>query len=154
MRTIFLTAAAALLLGGCAGVFGGGDESSGDFEKETKAADVRMREDKVRSGLSKLEASLADYTKAEGRIPTKLASLVPKYLAEIPFLDIPGCGRETDKVELYAPDVLRGGQIDGSRIKGSGRWGYVYNDRQVVIFVDCLKSSSRGIPWYKERGVF
>jgi hypothetical protein len=54
----------------------------------------------------------------------------------------------------YPPDVLRGGQVDGSRLRGTGRWGYVFNQNRVVIFVDCLKPSNKGIPWYQERGVY
>ena len=145
MRHALLAGAAAALLSGCAG-FLGRDEAAVEFEKETRAAETKIKEEKVRSNLSKLESSLADYAKAEKRIPSKLSFLIPKYLAEMPLLDIPACGRETDRVEIYSPEVLRGGQVDGTRIKGTGRWGYVYNQRQVVIFVDCLKPSSRGAP--------
>jgi len=144
-----------LALSGCASMFGGGrDEAARDFESETSAADRRMKEDKVRGALAKIEASLADYVKVEKKIPAKLTSLVPKYLAEVPSLDLPVCGRETDKIRYYGPEVLRGGQVDGSRLDGTGRWGYVHNDRQVVIFVDCLKTSTHGIPWYQERGAY
>lgn len=140
-------------LSGCSTLFAR-DEAAADFEKETSAAEMRIKEERVRSLLGRFEESIADYYKTEKRIPEKLELLIPKYLAEIPSLDLPACGHETEKVEIYPPDILRGGQVDGSHLKGTGRWGYVYNDRQVVIFVDCLKSSSRGIPWYQERGVF
>lgn len=138
----------------CAGMLGGKDEASMDFDKETSANEARVKEDRVRSALAQLESRMADYTKAEKKIPEKLEKLVPKYLAEIPTLDLPVCGRETSKVENYKPDILRDGQVDGSRISGTGRWGYVYNDHQIVIFVDCLKPSLRGVPWYQERGVY
>lgn len=137
----------------CAGMLGK-DEAAMDFDKETSANEARVKEDRVRSALAQLESRLADYTKAEKKIPEKLEKLVPKYLAEIPTLDLPVCGRETSKVENYKPDILRDGQVDGSRIAGTGRWGYVYNDHQIVIFVDCLKPSLRGVPWYQERGVY
>ncbi|UPT73154.1 MAG: hypothetical protein M0D55_14830 [Elusimicrobiota bacterium] len=139
---------------GCAGVFGGKDEATADFEKETSANEARVKEDRVRSSLAQLEARMADYTKAEKKIPEKLEKLVPKYLAEIPALDLPVCGRESSRVETYRADILRDGQVDGSRIRGTGRWGYVFNDHQIVIFVDCLKPSLRGVPWYQERGVY
>lgn len=142
-------------LAGCGGMMGGPrDEASRDFENETGAADLRIKEDKVRSALGKIETSLADYVKVEKKIPLKLGSLVPKYLGEVPSLDLPVCGRESDKIQYYGPEILRGGQVDGSRLRGTGRWGYVYNDRQVIIFVDCLKTSTRGVPWYQERGVY
>lgn len=153
MKKLLLTAAAALLTAGCAGLFGK-DEAAADFDKETSATESRVKEDRAHSSLAQLEARLSDYTKAEKKIPAKLESLVPKYLGEIPALDLSVCGRETNKVEVYPPEVLRDGQVDGSRIKGTGRWGYVFNDYQVVIFVDCLKPSLRGLPWYQERGVY
>ncbi len=141
-------------LSGCASMFGGSDIGGSDFDKEASVADNRGREDRARAGLGKIEASLADYVKAEKRIPTKLEQLIPKYLGEIPMLSLQICGRDTDRVENYRSDILRGGQVDGSRIRGTGRWGYVYNDDRVVVFVDCVKPSSRGIPWYQERGVY
>ena len=153
MNKIILTATL-LLTAGCAAMLGGKDESAADFENETSANEARVKEDRVRSSLAQLEARMADYTKTERTIPTKLEKLVPKYLGEIPTLDLPVCGRESSQVEVYPTDVLRDGQVDGSRIRGTGRWGYVFNDRQIVIFVDCLKPSLRGVPWYQERGVY
>lgn len=153
MKHFILTAAAVLLTAGCAGLLGK-DEASMDFDKETSANETRVKEDGVRSSLAQLEARMADYTKTEKKIPEKLEKLVPKYIAEIPPLDLPVCGRESAKVEVYPSDILRDGQVDGSRIRGSGHWGYVYNDTRIVIFVDCLKPSLRGVPWYQERGVY
>ena len=154
MKNIILTATAALLMAGCAGLFGGKDEATADFDKETSANEARVKEDRVRSSLAQLEARMADYTKTEKKIPEKLEKLVPKYLGEIPTLDLPVCGHESNKVEVYPVEILRDGQVDGSRIRGSGHWGYVFNDHQIVIFVDCLKPSLRGVPWYQERGVY
>ena len=151
MRRLLL--AAALFSAGCAGLMGK-DEAAADFDKETSATEARVKEDRVRSSLAQIETRLADYTKTEKKIPTKLQSLVPKYLGEIPSLDLPVCGRESSKVEIYPADVLRDGQVDGSRIRGTGRWGYVFTDDRIVVFVDCLKPSLRGIPWYQERGVY
>ncbi len=154
MKNLILAAVAVLLTAGCAGMFGGKDEVSSDFDKETSANEARVKEDRVRSSLAQLEARLADFTKTEKNIPTKLESLVPKYIAGIPPLDLPVCGHESNRVEVYSPEILRDGQVDGSRLRGTGRWGYVFNDYQVVIFVDCLKPSLRGVPWYQERGVY
>ncbi len=150
-----LLAAAVVFMSGCAAMLGGKDPGgSEDFDKEASAADISVKETRARASLAKIETSLADYAKTENGIPPKLEKLVPKYLAGIPSLDLPACGRETDKVEVYPAIVLRDGQVDGSRIKGTGRWGYVFNDNQVVVFIDCLKASSRGTPWYQERGVY
>lgn len=153
MKHLILTASI-LIMSGCAGMFGGKDEAAADFDNETKANELRVKEERVRSSLAQLETRLADYTKAENKIPAKLEKLVPKYLAEIPTLDLPVCGHESNKVEVYSPVILRDGQVDGSRLRGTGRWGYVFTDDRIVIFVDCLKPSLRGVPWYQERGVY
>lgn len=149
---IILTAVV-LLTAGCAGLFGK-DEAAADFDKETSANEAKVKEDRARSSLAQLETRLSDYNKTENKIPTKLESLVPKYIAEIPSLDLPVCGRESNKVEVYSPEILRDGQVDGSRLRGTGHWGYVFTDDRIVIFVDCLKPSLRGVPWYQERGVY
>ncbi len=119
MKNIILVAVAVFLTAGCAGMFGGKDEASSDFDQETRANEARVKEDRVRSSLAQLEARLADYTKAEKTIPAKLEKLVPKYIAGIPPLDLPVCGRESNRVEVYPPEILRDGQVDGSRIAGS-----------------------------------
>lgn len=153
MRRLCAMLLAAGALGGCGGLLEK-DEAAQDFERATSAADSRIKEDKVKTILGRFESAIADYYKTEKRIPAKLGSLVPKYMAEIPELDLPACGRETDKIQEYPATILRDGQVDGSRLRGSGRWGYVYNDRQVVVFVDCLKPSTEGVPWYQVRGVY
>lgn len=145
----FLAAAG---LSGC-GLFAK-DPASADFDKDTRADDARVREDQTRTSLSAIEAAVADYVKAENKVPAKLELLIPKYLAQIPSLNVPACGGESSKIQNYPPSVLRDGQVDGASIMGTGRWGYVYNDVRVVIFVDCLKPSSSGVPWYQVRGVY
>ncbi|MDE2510287.1 MAG: hypothetical protein KGL74_04120 [Elusimicrobia bacterium] len=158
MRKILSLAALALVAGGVlsgCGMLGiTKDEASIDFDRETRADDIKVREDKTRSDLGRIEAAIADYYKTNAAIPKRLDLLVPKFLAEVPPLDVPECGKETTEVEYYPPDVLRGGQVDGTRLRGSGRWGYVFNGRRVVIFVDCLKRSDAGVPWYQVRGVY
>lgn len=153
MKNLILTAVVVFLTAGCAGLFAK-DEAAADFDKETSANEAKIKEDRVRSALAQIETRLADYTKTEQKIPAKLENLVPKYLGEIPALDLPVCGHESNKVEVYSPVILRDGQVDGSRLKGTGHWGYVFTEDRIVIFVDCLKPSLRGIPWYQERGVY
>ena len=138
---------------GCAGLTGK-DEASVEFDKQTKADDASVSEDKARMSLGALESAVADYVKTERRIPEKLDLLIPKYLAQIPSLDVPACGGESTKVQNYPSAVLRDGQVDGTAILGTGRWGYVYDDARVVIFVDCLKPSMTGVPWYQVRGAY
>ena len=153
MKKFMWTVVSVVLMSGCGGMFAK-DEAADDFAKETSANEAKVKEDRVRSSLAQIETRLSDYTKTEKKIPEKLEKLVPKYLAEIPSLDLPVCGRESSKVEVYGPEILRDGQVDGSRLRGTGRWGYVFTDDRIVIFVDCLKPSLRGVPWYQERGVY
>jgi len=153
VKKFMWTVVSVVLMSGCGGMFAK-DEAADDFAKETSANEAKVKEDRVRSSLAQIEARLSDYTKTEKKIPAKLEKLVPKYLAEIPSLDLPVCGRESSKVEVYGPEILRDGQVDGSRLRGTGRWGYVFTDDRIVIFVDCLKPSLRGVPWYQERGVY
>ncbi len=159
MRGALAMIAVAVLAGGalsgCASLWGASkDQASIDFDRETKADDLKVREDQTRSDLGRIEAAIADYYKTNNAIPKRLDLLIPKFLAAIPPLEVPECGKETTEVEYYPPEVLRGGQVDGTRLRGSGRWGYVFNGRRVVIFVDCLKRSTSGVPWYQVRGVY
>lgn len=144
---------AAAACSGCASLTGR-DEASVEFDKETSADEARVREDKTRTSLSALESAVADYVKTEKKVPEKLELLIPKFLSQIPSLDVPACGGESGKIQNYPPSILRDGQVDGARIRGTGRWGYVYNDARVVVFVDCLKPSIGGVPWYQVRGVY
>ncbi|MDE2489943.1 MAG: hypothetical protein KGM24_03800 [Elusimicrobia bacterium] len=153
-RLSLLVLLAAAGLGGCAYLSGSRDVGSSDVEKAASADDALVREDRARTDLGHIENALAEYVKAEKRIPAKVEDLVPKYLAEIPSLDLPECGRESNRVQYYPADVLRDGRVDGTRLYGTGRWGYVHNSHRVVIFVDCLKNSSNGTPWYRVRGIY
>lgn len=140
---------------GCVGGWGLKPESSPGIDAEVSQAEKNARESRTLSHLAALELAVSDYIKAEGRIPPKLEALVPKFAAEVPSVDLGVKGhRETADAVYYPSDVIRDGAVDGTRIKDSGRWGFVHNDRQVIIFVDCTHKSSRGRPWYKERGVF
>jgi hypothetical protein len=130
------------------------EDISPEVEQTFQEADTRARESRTLSGLAKLEEGLSDYVKAEKKIPKRLEDLIPKYLAEMPTVELPVRGhQDTARVEVYPPEVLRDGRVDGSRLKDTGRWGYVFNDRQVVVFVDCTHKSGRGPAWYQERGV-
>jgi hypothetical protein len=141
-----------LALAGCKG-FGLRDESAAELERNFQDSDRKIRETRTMSGLAEMETALGSYIKTEKRIPERLEALVPKYLAEIPNVDIAAGGHhETSAVKYYGVDILRAGQIDGTRLKDTGKWGYVHNDRQVVIFVDCTHPSSRGKSWYQEKG--
>jgi hypothetical protein len=131
------------------------DEPTNEVDQNASSVDFKAKETRTLSNLAKLEASVAAYIEAEKKIPPDLDSLIPRYLADIPTVEL-GLSKHRDNndVKVYPAAVLRDGAIDGSQLKDSGRWGYVHNDRQVVIFVDCTHRTSGGSPWYQARGVF
>lgn len=144
---------AIIALSGCSGWR---DEIGGkEFDSSVRDADLRMKESRTLSSLAKLESSLNDYYKAEGRIPEKLETLIPKYLAEVPSVEIAVRGhKDNNRVEVYSAGVIRDGQIDGTQLKDTGKWGYAFNDRRIIVFVDCTHLTNKGTPWYQERGVY
>ncbi len=153
MKTAWV--AAALLLGaaGCAQMTGAKDVRT-DIETQTNTIDTAAQESDARTSLGSIESALAEYVKSEQAIPEDLDALVPKYLADIPPIEIAACGRRTHGVQKYPSSILRGGRVDGALIKGTGMWGYVHDRTRIVVFVDCLKPSSNGTPWYQVRGIY
>ena len=149
-----LLAVTLLSFAGCRTIIGS-DHIEREVENTVRDNERAVVETRTLSGLARLESSVADYIKHEGRIPAKLEDLVPKYLGELPAVETGlRSHRDSTDVKIYGPEVLRDGQVNGTRLSDSGKWGYVFNDRQVVIFVDCTHQSSRGKPWYQERGVY
>jgi hypothetical protein len=154
MRSFWPVAVVAALTG-CGGGGASRDASiSREVEQTVREADSRAAESRTLSALARIEDSVAAYVKSENSIPGKLDDLVPRYLAEIPAVELGVRGhRDTAKVQIYPGAALRDGQIDGSQLKDTGRWGYVHNERQVVVFIDCTHQSPRRQPWYQTRGV-
>lgn len=139
---------------GCSYIFGSRD-SSPVSESAAQRSDVYASESRTLSGLATIENAIHDYIKGEGKIPGRIDDMIPKYLASIPVIELGLSGySDNSKVRNYPASVIRDGVIDGSQLKDTGYWGYAHNDRQVIIFVDCIRADSRGKPWYKERGVF
>lgn len=150
MRAAVLCALAAAL-SGCS-LFQ--DKASQEVDANVRQMELTASESHTFSSLSHIDDALSAYVKDNHRIPESLDLLVPKYLAEIPAVEL-GIHGYSDKarVTIYPPTVLRDGQVDGMLIKDTGGWGYVYNDHQVVVFVDCTRRDSRGRAWYLERGL-
>jgi hypothetical protein len=122
---------------------------------EIQRSELMASESRTLSSLAALERSLNDFIKSKRHIPVKLDELVPEYLGKIPVLElgIPG-HKDTDRVQYYPASIIVNGQVNGRRLKDTGFWGYAFNDRQVIVFVDCTHKSMRGAPWYQARGVF
>jgi hypothetical protein len=149
MKLFILVLAAAL--SGCTSLFGGRDDIGGrDLEQNTSDIDSRIQETRTLAGLKKLEDAVGDYYKTENKIPQKLTALIPKYLAEVPSVELGIGGHRDSNLVMYYPNIIRDGVVDGSQLKDSGRWGYTYNDQQVIVFVDCTHTTSQGKPWFHE----
>lgn len=124
-----------------------------ELDHEFANSERANRESRTVSNLAALEKSLDDYVHHEGKIPEKLDLLIPKYAAEIPQADTGVRGhRASADVTYYGSGVIRDKVVDGTRLKDTGGWGYAYNSRQVIVFVDCTHASSRKRPWYREIG--
>ncbi len=142
---------ALLLLGGCAGRFGG--------PKPRVNIEPGLSHDQLESrsltNLAILEMALDDYKKREGKVPEDLKALAPRYLAELPVvaLGIPG-HPITSEVEPYPAEVFQDGEVQASRLRDTGRWAYVRSAQgnDAVVFIDCTHFSSRAKAWFKEKG--
>ena len=122
---------------------------------EVALSSRRTLESHTLSRLAAIERSLNDYIQAKGRVPAKLSELVPEYLAEIPDTELGvSAHRDSSEVRYYPASVIAGGGINGAAITDSGGWGYVHNDRQVIVFVNCTHQRMDGSLWYKARGVY
>jgi hypothetical protein len=131
------------------------EPTSREVDETVKDVEYKVKESRTLSSLAKIETSIAAYVEHEKKIPANLEALVPAYLAEIPTVELGMVRhRDTAAVRSYPAAVLRDGAVDGSQLRDSGKWGYVHNDRQVVIFVDCTHLTSGGTPWYRARGVY
>lgn len=143
--------AMSLVTAGC-GWFKGRKMPANDLEADFENAERSARESRTVSNLAALEKSLDDFVHHEGKIPERLDVLVPKYAAEIPPADTAVHHRASSRVTYYGSDVIRDKVVDGARLKDTGGWGYAFNNRHVVVFVDCTHPSSRKRPWYREIG--
>ena len=115
----------------------------------------RTAESHTLSALAALERSLNDYIQAKGKVPARLEDLVPEFLAEIPEVEL-GLKEHKDRSEVryYPAAVIVGGGINGASLGDSGGWGFSYNEKRVILFVDCIHQRMDGSLWYKARGVF
>ncbi len=121
-------------------------------EKSVESVAAAAAESRTLAELSEIQEALREYYAHERKIPDTLSILVPQYLAEIPTVELGlRAHHNTNRVTVYGPEVLVDGVIDGAKIKDTGGWGYVHNDRQIVVFVDCTHLSSNGAPWYSRQ---
>lgn len=94
------------------------------------------------------------YGDAEGSYPATLDAFVPKYFPAIPKTKL-SQHMATDVWTAYGAEVCTGSdqygqEIDASKIKDTGGWGYVSDPKAKCwgqIFVDCSHADSKGKPW-------
>lgn len=121
-----------------------------------KALTVKSGEGATKGNLGSLRSSLAIYYgDAEGHYPATLDALVePRYLKEIPKTKIAD-HKETDLWTPYGAEVCTGssqfgGEIDATKIKDTGGWGYVADPKAScwgMVFVDCTHRDTKGKRW-------
>jgi len=86
--------------------------------------------------------------------PGTLSELVPGYLREMPPLDF-GAHPASSEMQPYPAGICKDGpagpEVDGSKLKDTGRWGYVQGGSGACsahVFVDCTHADSNGRPWF------
>ncbi|PCI38997.1 MAG: hypothetical protein COB53_03940 [Elusimicrobia bacterium] len=122
---------------------------------EVAASERRAFESQTLVSLAALERSINDYVQSRRQIPKKLDELVSDFLAEIPTVELGIKGyKPTAKVAYYPASVIVDKQINGAALDDTGGWGYTFNDRQVIVFVDCTRKRMNGTLWYQARGVY
>jgi hypothetical protein len=100
------------------------------------------------------------YSDTDGHYPATLQGIIGKktldnaVLQSIPSLALPD-HPETNEVMTYGGDVCApagGYAVDGSKIKDTGKWGYVSDPKSTcygTVFIDCTHMEPRrNKPWY------
>ncbi|MBI4057065.1 MAG: hypothetical protein HY399_05900 [Elusimicrobia bacterium] len=110
----------------------------------------------ARENLTQIRtAILARFEEDRGAYPKDLSGLVPKYLQDLPVLQLSDHPR-TKEVMLYGDEActrsrVKGGWIDGTTLKDTGKWGYV-NDKKSTcwgrVFIDCTHVDPKGEFWF------
>jgi uncharacterized RDD family membrane protein YckC len=121
-----------------------------------KTLSVKSGEGATKGNLGSLRSSLSIYYgDAEGQYPATLDALIgPKYLPAIPTTKLPN-HKETSAWTAYGAEVCTGKtdygtEIDASRIKDTGGWGYVADPKAScygMVFVDCSHPDAKGKRW-------
>ncbi len=149
MKTPLVAVLASLALsGGCA--FGGRPRAE---PRQAGPEERLILESSTLTSLALLEASVGTFTRDKGRPPARLEDLVPDHIGQLPVVEL-GLAAHPDAAEAfnYGPGVLENGALREGMLRDSGRWGYAVEGGSARVFVDCTHESSRGRPWFKERG--
>ncbi len=128
---------------------------AGSFGK-FKTLSVKSGEGGTKGGLGSLRSAISIYYgDMEGQYPASLEALIePRYLQAMPKTKLAD-HKETDVWTAYGAEVCTGkgeygNEIDVSKLKDTGGWGYVADATAScwgTIFVDCTHKDTRGRHW-------
>lgn len=127
---------------------------AGSFGK-FKTLSVKSGEGATKGHLGSLRsASAIYYGDTEGNYPASLEALIPRYLPAMPKTKLAD-HKETDVWTAYGAEICTGAgpygdEIDASKLKDTGGWGYVSEPEAKCwgkIFVDCAHEDTMGRPW-------
>jgi uncharacterized RDD family membrane protein YckC/type II secretory pathway pseudopilin PulG len=107
-------------------------------------------EEPTRGRLTAMRAAVSAYNRDNpGQFPANLAALAPKYTPVVEALQIKD-HPESNETTAYGASVCAGAAVDPSKIKDTGKWGYVTDPAAAcrgVLFVDCTHTDSRQKQW-------
>jgi len=117
--------------------------------KFIRLADI-AGEGAARSSLVSLRsAAAAYYGDNNGKYPAQLSDLAPKHLAHIPALKLKD-HPQSSEVAAYEGSVCAGAAVDPTKIRDTGRWGYVSDPAATchgTVFVDCVHVDAKQKQW-------
>jgi len=107
-------------------------------------------EETTRGALTSMRAAVAAYSRDNpGQFPADLAVLVPKYTPVVDALKLKD-HQETNAIAVYDASVCAGTGVDPSKLKDTGKWGYVTDPAAAcrgALFVDCTHTDTRQKQW-------
>jgi len=154
-RKVAFAAAGALGILLMAAAIGAGAFMAGGNFGRFKELSAKASEGAAKGGLGMLRSGLAIYYgDAEGVYPPDLEALVPKYVQTMPKAKV-GPHMETMVwtaygAEVCGPPTKFGSEIDASKLKDTGGWGYAADPKSVCwgqVFVDCSHKDSKDALW-------
>ncbi|MDD5303614.1 MAG: RDD family protein [Elusimicrobia bacterium] len=127
----------------------------GSFGK-FKTLSVKSGEGATKGNLGSLRSAISIYYgDMEGQYPATLDALIgPKYVPAMPKTKLAD-HKETGAWTLYGAEVCTGkteygAEIDATKLKDTGGWGYVADPRAKcsgMVFVDCTHRDTKGKLW-------
>lgn len=118
------------------------------LEKIRNSRRTVKREGGAKGNLGAFRSALSIfYGDKEGRYPSAVDELVPKYLTRIPLLDVPNHQPSSEVREVknvQSMDELK------KKFKDSGNWLLVTDQKSKIngtILIDCTHTDAKGVNW-------